>query len=538
MKRADIDRFFKTLILGDFEEDQSTSAQIIGGLISLIPILDQVMDIRDISGALFRINKQGGFDKATTDQVVNLGFAAFGAIPEVGSAFKTVFKPLWKERQAAKGLVHGGTEAIEALLGMKKGGAITWIRQELLGKWASRSQQAVTFVDGALASCIDLMDFVANASGWKDWLIPDPIQAMAKELLPSLKGMRSGVGVTVQRASDELKAFLEDILGEQAAVVVMAMGDRAVASSAVPGTRPRSGHNAADPKPKGSEPPRQAEKKVSSATETQATKGAGPVHAVVQVTRKTFRDMAAREKGLIGEHVVDYHEAQRLSGNWLHDKPSGQWSPDSVKKINVDKRPINLALADLPKVTQPGIDAVWEHNGQFTVTEAKASESIAVAYGFGKYKVKQGWIPDIGKTTNPSLELLHFLLSDSSDKQGKEWPTMQMSHTWSVDRANREDISRTARDAIEQKYYERRVALVTLEANGALDHAEALADIHMLKPENDVHDHTEHGVTREWLVKDIDAVENARIKAHETGKTTAQPKPVETNPQTGRSRKK
>jgi hypothetical protein len=71
--------------------------------ISLVPVLDQVMDARDITGVLFNINKRGGFAHAGADQLVNLGFAGFGAVPEVGSAFKTVFKPLWKERRAVVG---------------------------------------------------------------------------------------------------------------------------------------------------------------------------------------------------------------------------------------------------------------------------------------------------------------------------------------------------------------------------------------------------------------------------------------------------
>jgi hypothetical protein len=78
MSRNAIETFFRTLLLGDFEEDQNTAAQIVGGLISLVPGLDQVMDARDISGALFNINKRGGFANASPDQLVNLGFAAFG----------------------------------------------------------------------------------------------------------------------------------------------------------------------------------------------------------------------------------------------------------------------------------------------------------------------------------------------------------------------------------------------------------------------------------------------------------------------------
>ena len=148
--RLQVEGFFRTLLLGDFDDKPNTAAEIVGGLISMIPILDQVMDLRDISGSLYRINQQGGFKNATTDQIVNLGFAAFGAIPTIGSVFKTVFKPLYRQRKTAKGAVHSGLHALEGMLGMKKGGALTWIRKELLDKWAARTQAALALINQAL----------------------------------------------------------------------------------------------------------------------------------------------------------------------------------------------------------------------------------------------------------------------------------------------------------------------------------------------------------------------------------------------------
>ena len=124
------------------------------------------------------------------------------------------------------------------------------------------------------------------------------------------------------------------------------------------GPRAKAGHNAAAAHPRASVPARQADQKVQSAHRADASKGAGPVHNAVQRTRKAFANMATREKGLIGEHVADYHEVKRLGGAWVHDKPAGQWSPPSVHKLNVDKRPVNLSLQDLPKVNHAGIHPI------------------------------------------------------------------------------------------------------------------------------------------------------------------------------------
>lgn len=526
MNRADIESFFKTLLLGDFEENQNTAAQVVGGLISLIPVLDQVMDARDLSGSLFHISRAGGFNNASTNQVVNFAFAAFGLIPEVGSAFKTVFKPMWKERRPAKGAIHSGLNAIESLLGKKKGGSITWIRQELIGKWGTRTDQAISYANAGLASCIALVEFLATASGWKDWLVPDSVQELARQMLPGIKSLRGTIEAPLRRASNEIKAFLEDLLGEQAAAVVMAVGATALPGSAVPGARPKTGHNAAAIKPTGSVPKRQTTTTVGSKPKADAGKGGGSVHTAMQVTRRTLANLASQEKGLIGEHVVDYHELKRLCGGWPHDKQSGKWSPETVKKLNCDKRPVNLALHDLPKVNHAGIDAVWQHGQQITVTEAKASASIGAVYGLGKFKEKKGQIPVV-TGLSPDHQMLHYLLSDSSDKKGMQTPLMQMGVKWVEDRARKEGIGSTAKRLAEResKNYSRRVVLVTLESQGALDHIEALADVHVGKSGAEVHAHSDHAVTKVWEAAAIDAVDAARRDARKAKSTNSAASP-------------
>lgn len=519
-RRSQVENFFRTLILGDFEDQPNTPAEIVGGLLSMIPVLDQVLDVRDIAANLYRINAQGGFSKATPDQVVNLGFAAFGAIPTIGSAFKTVFKPLWRERHLAKGAVNGGTQAIEALLGMRKGGAIRWIREELLAKWPARANEAIAQVNLAMASCIALLEFVSTAGGWKGWLIPDSIQTLAGEALPGLRAMQSAIDSTLHRASEEIRLFLSDLLGEQAAEVLMAAGTAAAPASAFPGSRSkpmqgRHAHNAADPKTQGKDIARQGEVRTQGQPRADGAKGAGGVHHAMQVTRKMLENMAAREKGLIGEHMVDYHELERLKGSWPHDESgTGKWAPATVRKLNVDQRPVNLALSDLSKVTLPGLDAVWQKDNHYTVTEAKASLSIGAVYGLGKSKEKRGSIPVI-TGVSADQRVLHYLLTDSLDKGGTETSLMQMSVAWTRDRATRENLPSAARRAIEAELAALRVVLVTFESQGTLDHAQAWAEINAGVSAHEAHPHADHGSTREWDAADIDAVGKARERAHE-----------------------
>jgi hypothetical protein len=522
IETQDIEDFFSTLLLGDFNEHQNTPAQLVGGLISLIPILGQVMAARDITGTLFSINKHGGFGNATSEQLVNLGFAAFGAIPEVGSAFKTVFKPLWKERQLARGAVHSGAAAIEGLLGLSKGGAITWVRKELIGKWAARTQQMIAVTLSAMDMCIGLTEFVATAGGWQGWLIPDSVQALAREMLPGLRTMRGQVTVPLTRASNEIKAFLEDLLGERAAGIVMAVGGNVVAASAVPATRTRAGHNAADVHPKGKAPARQEEVYINATPKAEASKGSGPIHTTMQVTRKAFQDLATTQAALVGEHMADYHELKRFGGSWVHDKSQGQWSPATIAKLNADKRPVNLGELDLKKVTHKGIDAVWGHNGRYTAVEAKARASVFAVAATVKSMNEKGMLPAPARALSVDLQMLWVLLPVTN--RGAE-QLVQMSDRWVIDRATREGLDTRAEQALLNGAGDRRVVLVTFESAGSPEHGQALIDILRGKPESEVPPHAEHGITREWGAEAIDVVVGAQKEAlrTKTGKVAAKP---------------
>lgn len=120
---------------------------------------------------------------------------------------------------------------------------------------------------------------------------------------------------------------------------------------------------------------------------------------------------------------------------------------------------------------------------------------------------------------NPDHELLHFPLSDSSDKRGAVQPLVQMSLGWVEDRSTNEGLPAVAAVAL-RRAKNRRVLLVTFESEGALDHAQALADIHLGKADPDVHPHVDHGITREWEAGAIDAVVYARGEAYRQRTTT------------------
>jgi len=448
-------KFLEDLIMGDFNDEQMVSAQIIGGLVSLIPVMDQVMDVRDISGTLYRINKRGGLAKATLDQKVDLGFAAFGVIPEVGSAFKTVFKPLYRQRERAKGVINGGVAMIETMLGKKKGGAVRWVRAL---DWAGNTQAAIIQANMALESCIAMLDYL----GQKHWWCPDRIEQLARDVAPSLRSMRGKLAAPIREAAAEIRKFLEGLLGEHAAAVAMSVAGNAamVRGSGTPASRATGARNT--PKHKNLETPR-----------TQVRQKQGAIANVTQkVAFTVYSQLDYALKGLLGEHIVDHHviEQKGWGLQWnKHDmmarasggKKSG-WQ-GTYRKINDDEIPIYLCTPKAHVLTS-GIDSLWftdrARPKQYAVVEAKASMNLAPQLLNLLGEANASSAPKGGQRASGTRRSTKGTLPTVSSKAPKAPPSkvMQMSHEWIRARIER-DFERLRARIIGN--YSRHVMVVT-----------------------------------------------------------------------------
>lgn len=500
-------KFLEDLIMGDFNEDQMVSAQIIGGLISLIPVVDQVMDVRDVSGSLYRINKHGGFAKATIDQKIYLGFAAFGVVPEVGSAFKTVFKPLYKERKALKGAVNSGVAMIERMLSKKKGGALAWVKAL---DWAGNTQAAIAQANLALESCIALLDYIAVGHWW----CPDHLEQLARDVSPGIKKMRGQLAGPIREASGYIKAFVTELLGEHAAAVVMA-----VASNA--GSIPRGGHHGAAPRAaSGNSHLRVADKpRLNGRTTT------GKIASVVQRTAfQTYKGLEQAAKGLLGEHIVDHHVIEQkgwgLSWN-RHDmiggpgKKAAGWQSE-FKKLNDNEIPLYLCTPSVHVLTN-GIDSLWLTNRprphQFAVVEAKASINPAAKLLSMLGEAKGSGETNPVATGRKKKGAAGVTQSKAATSSGpKPGMVMQMSRLWISDRIKQSFPLYRNRMFQYGINYSRHVFLVSPVQ--AAEHMVAMEKIvseglvsKPVQAQKYAKDHSQHDVQREFNEDDLDAAE-------------------------------
>ncbi|UTG75452.1 hypothetical protein KCG53_10020 [Neisseria subflava] len=67
--------------------------------------MDQVLDAQDTIALIVRFNQKNW--QLSQDDYADLAFTAFGWIPELGSVFKGVLKPIWKQSKGSKGVQNG-----------------------------------------------------------------------------------------------------------------------------------------------------------------------------------------------------------------------------------------------------------------------------------------------------------------------------------------------------------------------------------------------------------------------------------------------
>ncbi len=128
--------WFWGVLQGDFNEDPSLSQTIVSSIITAIPIIDQIADVRDIIANLHQLSK----DSSDVWKWVALAITLIGLIPVVGSLLKGVFKTLVQFlRRGSRHL----DEALETILAMVRGAGhgdpVRWLRSLPMDQYARQA---------------------------------------------------------------------------------------------------------------------------------------------------------------------------------------------------------------------------------------------------------------------------------------------------------------------------------------------------------------------------------------------------------------
>ena len=189
---------------GDFNRNPSTSQIVVGTIISMIPVVDQIMDIRDICANVMLLTDD---DKSNdSDGWIAFTLTAIGLIPLFGSAVKGIGKVVIKNSGESM------EAAIAVLRKMGKGDPVKYLREI---NWQNLGKQAAGEVKAVIKGFRDTLKEVSTS--WKyDLLLPDSaidgMQAVVKQLdevTPKIdqgvKNAASEIGNRVNKALDEFE---------------------------------------------------------------------------------------------------------------------------------------------------------------------------------------------------------------------------------------------------------------------------------------------------------------------------------------------
>jgi hypothetical protein len=189
------------IIAGNFDNrPKSTSQTIVAGIISMVPGIDQVMDVRDILGSLFLMSDKSG---RTMDNTVELAFTLVGFVPTVGSAGRMGLRLLYDGK--------GVTKAVAHLNSVGYGNALAWLKKTRIDSLKSAAfaaaEKALKLLDDVAASLIK-----AN-KGAKDYLIPDNVVTAAQALARTARRTWGEVKGSVDNAFKTIQAKIDTVLG-------------------------------------------------------------------------------------------------------------------------------------------------------------------------------------------------------------------------------------------------------------------------------------------------------------------------------------
>lgn len=128
--------WFWGVLQGDFNEDPSLSQTIVGSVITLIPVIDQIGDIRDIIANLHQLSK----DSSDKWKWIALAITLIGLIPVLGSALKGVFKTLARSLREGSRTANEALATILALIrGAGKGDPVRWLKNLPMDQYARQA---------------------------------------------------------------------------------------------------------------------------------------------------------------------------------------------------------------------------------------------------------------------------------------------------------------------------------------------------------------------------------------------------------------
>ena len=193
-----------TALAGDFADDQSYGQIAFGTVVTLIPVVDQIGDVRDIVANLHRLTFRKQYNEFSP--WFGLVVTIIGCVPEIGSVIKGVVKALFKAiKSGAKKLPL--TKLIRLLNELGEGNVVKFL-QDVLAKIKDYGKDAGKTIRTLLDA------FSAKLAQWR-MIAFGKAEQMIDELLASIKEVYKLVPEMARKVvewiAEHLKKTLDDV---------------------------------------------------------------------------------------------------------------------------------------------------------------------------------------------------------------------------------------------------------------------------------------------------------------------------------------
>ncbi|MEZ9572868.1 PAAR-like domain-containing protein [Vibrio sp. 10N.261.55.F4] len=189
------------VILGDFNDDASVEQIIANTALTMIPVVDQAADVRDLSANIMTLLSEEERDKP--ENWLALSLTLIGCIPTFGSAVKGTCKV------ALKGGKGTSKDTLLAVLrGMGKGDPEKFLRTL---KWVDYAKQASNIVSDVLKPCIEVATELAS---YANRMGADELAEYFLKLADEVKTIDKMVPDKLKEAMGEFDQLFARILGK------------------------------------------------------------------------------------------------------------------------------------------------------------------------------------------------------------------------------------------------------------------------------------------------------------------------------------
>ncbi|KQW98363.1 hypothetical protein ASC84_06330 [Acinetobacter sp. Root1280] len=192
------------MLKGDFNKNPTMSQIIVGGLVSMIPLVDQACDIRDLIANLIALSEENG---KTQENYMALSLTAFGVIPEIGSAMKTIVKAVKLKGVTKKSLITLFETFESAFSALKikspwNKAPETWLRSK---PWKKMGETALN----ALKKCIDRI--VEGINRFLN-LVGGSLKRMLEKLKQGITNVKNAIKKYIDEFCEDIQKRVQDLL--------------------------------------------------------------------------------------------------------------------------------------------------------------------------------------------------------------------------------------------------------------------------------------------------------------------------------------